>query len=47
MSYRMVVEGKVSTLDSLTAGKGVSGKKTVELILMKKKKPARHMQCQK
>ena len=39
MSYRMRVEGRVSTLDALTAGGGVSRKKTVELILIKKKKP--------
>ena len=39
MSYRMIVEGRVSTLDALTAGGGVSRKKTVELILIKKKNP--------
>lgn len=39
MGYRMVVEGRVSTFDA-TAGEGISGKVTIELILIEKKKPA-------
>lgn len=39
MAHKMIVEGKVSTLDA-TAGEGISEKMTIELILIKKKKPA-------
>lgn len=39
LAYKMIVEGRLSTLDA-TAGEGISGKMTIELILIKKKKAA-------
>lgn len=39
MAYKMIVEVRVSTVEA-TAGEGISRKMTIELILIKKKKPA-------
>lgn len=39
MAYKTIVEGRVFTLDA-TAGESISEKMTIELILIKKKKPA-------